>query len=565
VGLAPETLNLEPETIFKAAMKRDVFAYGLVAGLAILLFYPALAWLVHSWLGNPYYTHGFLLPPLAAFLAWENWPHATAEPRHGQRWPGFALTLASLATALWALYWQDYFVACLALLALLAVVLLYLEGWRRLRHWLFPLFFLALMIPLPFVDLASPWLEAFTAHWAATVARLVAIPAVQQGSQLILPGTSFVVGAPCSGLRSLVAMITVAVGWVYVVEGRLAAKALMLVAVVPLVALSNVLRIVILLGVAAGLGQAAALSYYHDWSSPLLFMVALGLLLVLGKVLGCSRIRGDWALPGIAKEQVPAPYAYKLFPSRSFVVIIALLAASVVIAWGQRWLVASRQIFSLPLVAGQQDANRPPAAHVYFVDVEGWYRVTPYETAVSSPYDLTASTNQALGAALPAALGEWQQVGPERSLADDPLVVEYLASPKLAFQRDYEDASGQRLSLVIIGNAGDDSFLLFSHTPEICYPSSSWRIIENSRESAVLDDQSMYARYLLTEFNQTGERLIVLYWYLWDNAQRDSRDGVLSMRINVYVLPGQSEAAALARAWDFVRQLFPATVAWKRF
>ncbi|MBN1890268.1 MAG: exosortase [Thermoflexales bacterium] len=536
-------------------------AYGLVAGLASLLFYPALAWLAHSWLSNPYYGHGFLLPPLAAFLAWQNCKRVAAEPRQGLARAGLALTLASLAAALWAMYWQDYFAACLVLLALLAAVLLYLEGWRRLRHWLFPLFFLALMVPLPCVDMASPWFEAFTARWAAAAARLVGIPAVQQGSQLVLPGTSFVVGAPCSGLRSLVAMVTVAVGWIYVVDGRPAAKALMLAAVVPLVALANVLRIAILLGVAAGLGQAAALSYYHDWSSPLLFMVALGLLLGLGKVLGCSRIRDDWVSPG----NHTLCQAGESFPSRSFVVIVALLAASTLIAWGQRWLVASRLPPPMTTVAGRQDNSPLPAAHVYFVDLEGWYRITPYETAVNSPYDLTSRTNQALGAALPAALGEWQQVGPARSLADDPLVVEYLGHPSLAFQRDYQDASGQKLSLVIIGNEGDDSFLLFSHTPEICYPSSSWRIIENCRESAVLDDRPMYARYLLTEFTQTGERLVVLYWYLWDNAQRDSRDGVLSMRVNVYVLPGQSEAAALARAWDFVRQLFPATVAWKRF
>jgi exosortase/archaeosortase family protein len=88
-------------------------------------------------------------------------------------------------------------------------------------------------------------------------------------------------------------MITVGVVWVYLVEGRPAAKALLLVAIVPLVALSNVLRIFILLVVAALFGEEVALTYYHDWSSPILFLMALGLLLVLGRVLGCSRVRED--------------------------------------------------------------------------------------------------------------------------------------------------------------------------------------------------------------------------------------------------------------------------------
>jgi exosortase len=201
--------------------------------------------------------------------------------------------VVSLAVTIWAMRWQNYFVASLALVPLLIGILLYLEGWPRLRYWLFPLLFLALMVPLPFVDLASPWLESFSARSATALARLVGILAVQHGGEITLPGTTIVVGAPCSGLRSLVTMVTVGVGWIYLVEGRLAAKALMLAAVVPLVALSNVLRIGILLGVATLFGEGAALTYYHDWSSPILFLMALGLLLILGKILGCSRVRDD--------------------------------------------------------------------------------------------------------------------------------------------------------------------------------------------------------------------------------------------------------------------------------
>jgi exosortase/archaeosortase family protein len=88
-------------------------------------------------------------------------------------------------------------------------------------------------------------------------------------------------------------MVTVGIGWIYIVEGRAAAKMLLLLAIIPLVAFSNVLRIALLLLIAALFGEDVALSYYHDWSSPILFLMALGLLLLLGKVLGCSRVRED--------------------------------------------------------------------------------------------------------------------------------------------------------------------------------------------------------------------------------------------------------------------------------
>ena len=273
--------------------RRPLIPYGVIGVLLILLFYPVLIWLVKSWLNNPYYTHGFLVVPLCALLAWRQWRYVRAEPRQGGTWIGLILTVASLAAVVWAMRWQDYVIAAFGLVALLTGMLLFLEGWARVRHWLFPLLFLAFMVPLPFVDLASPWLESFTAKYSTGLAQLVGIPAVQQGGEISLPGTTLIVGAPCSGLRSLVTMVTVAVGWVYLVKGRPGAKALMLLAIVPIVILANVLRVALLLVVAVLVNVQVALSYYHDWASPVLFLMALGLLLVLGKVLGCSQVRDD--------------------------------------------------------------------------------------------------------------------------------------------------------------------------------------------------------------------------------------------------------------------------------
>jgi hypothetical protein len=249
--------------------------------------------------------------------------------------------------------------------------------------------------------------------------------------------------------------------------------------------------------------------------------------------------------------------------------IVALLLAGVALAWGQRLSTAAR-----PLPAPEGTTTPGAETYVYFLDVEGWYRVTPYETVVRSPYDLRAETTEAMAAALPATVGRWQQAGPDRYVGDDPAVVYYLKNPTVALERTYRDETGRALTLVLIGNKGADSFLLFSHTPETCYPGRLWQVVDSRRESAVLETaapnsgpepQPMYAQYLLTRQAQTGERLMVLYWYLWPDPRRNSQDGVLSVRVNLFLLPGETEEAALERAWDFVRQLFPSTIPWERF
>ena len=214
---------------------------------------------------------------------------------------------------------------------------------------------------------------------------------------------------------------------------------------------------------------------------------------------------------------------------------------------------------------GSLPAGGPELPFLYFLDVEGWYRITPYETVVRSPYDLGAGSSDEMARRLPDAVGDWRRVGRDRDESQDPAVVDLLKRPSLALSRVYRDSSGALLTLTLVGHSGDESFLLFVHTPDLCYPFSQWQVLDKRRDSAPLDDRPMWAQYLLVRHQQTGQRLAVLYFYLWTGPQRDPRDGVLSLRVNLTIPPGASESAARARAWDFVRALFPSTVPWDRF
>ena len=248
--------------------------------------------------------------------------------------------------------------------------------------------------------------------------------------------------------------------------------------------------------------------------------------------------------------------------SRRFLLVIGLLVLAVALSWGLRFRTQARPAPAQPTADA---ASTAAPLNTYFVDVDGWYRITPYETAVLSPLDLTAESSEAMAQALPAQLGPWTQSGPDEFLADDPDVIYYLNHPTVALQRTYQDAEGHAVTLALIGNRGQDSFLLFSHTPETCYPGQLWNVVEKGQKSALLDDQPMYAQYLLTQHAQTGRQLMVLFWYLWDDPQRDSEQRVLSMRVNVHLAAGETPDQALARAWEFIRALFPATLPWERF
>jgi exosortase/archaeosortase family protein len=122
---------------------------------------------------------------------------------------------------------------------------------------------------------------------------LLSIPAVNQGSRIQLQGSSFVVGAACSGLNSMVALATLVVIFVFVVEGSYRAKIVLLAMAVPIAMVANTFRVSSLLAIAHVFGPEVGMRYFHDYSSPVLFLLAFALLILVSRSVGCSEIRRD--------------------------------------------------------------------------------------------------------------------------------------------------------------------------------------------------------------------------------------------------------------------------------
>jgi exosortase len=274
----------------KGLSKHEIVLTVAVVGLTAMVFFPTLRWLVASWSSNPYYSHGFLVPLLSAYFAWRK------RDVLKQRKPsnmGLAVLALGLAIHLLAFPWQAHLISALALVLILAGLLLYFYGLETMRRMLFPLGFLLLMIPLPFVERLAPSLEAFVSHYATVMVRALGTPAESLGSQVRLANGAVIIGAPCSGLRSIVSLFTLAVLFAYVVSGPLISRIVLVVAAPPIAMVANLVRVASLLQVAHLFGPEVGMGYYHTLASPLLFLVAFILFIILGRILGCSELRQD--------------------------------------------------------------------------------------------------------------------------------------------------------------------------------------------------------------------------------------------------------------------------------
>ncbi len=266
------------------------WAGGLViVGLLIALFWSTFRWLSYQWWTNDYYSHGPLIPLIAAFFIWRGWARVERQPSN---W-GLAGLGAGLALYLTALRLRAPFLSALSFVVVLGGLILYFLGVRALNRFLLPLTCLIFMIPLPLVEAVSPLLQAFTAHCSTALVQTLGIPALNQGGQIVLESCSLVVGAPCSGLRSLIVMLALATVLIYVVAGPWRAKLGLFLLAVPVALVANVGRVTSLLIIGHFWGREAALGYYHGLSGPIFFLVAFAVLLFFSRRSGCREIRSD--------------------------------------------------------------------------------------------------------------------------------------------------------------------------------------------------------------------------------------------------------------------------------
>jgi exosortase len=255
-----------------------------------LFYHDTFSWLVGSWLNNEYYSHGFLVPIISGYIIW-NLRKEIAIIEKKQSQTGLAILAIAILLQGIGVMWTIRFLTGISLLIAIYGVILYLFGWEIMKKISFPLVFLVLMIPLPFVDIIAPPIQTLSAVGSSTVSNILGIPVERDGLVLNIPSGSFEVGLPCSGLNSLISLLTIAVLYAFILEGGILMKITIIISSIPLAMAGNIMRITSVLAVANKYGQDIAMNYFHDISSLILFSVVLIGLFLIGRCFGRLRFK----------------------------------------------------------------------------------------------------------------------------------------------------------------------------------------------------------------------------------------------------------------------------------
>jgi exosortase len=256
-------------------------------GLFAALFGGVFADLVRDWAGNDDYSHGFLVLPVAIWIAFRQRNQLVAAASRPSAL-GLLVVAASLLVLVVGTVGVDLFLTRISMLGVLVGTVLFLGGWSHLRLLAFPLGFMLLMIPLPavvFNQLAFP-LQLIASRFGVEALRLLDIPVLREGNVIILANTTLEVAEACSGIRSLVSLITLAILYGYFTDSRAPVRVALTLGAVPIAIVANGLRVAGT-GIAAHYyGATAATGFFHGFSGWFVFASSFLMLMGLSALVG---------------------------------------------------------------------------------------------------------------------------------------------------------------------------------------------------------------------------------------------------------------------------------------
>jgi len=263
--------------------RKNVAVLLLAPACFVILYRQVIVELVRDWLKDDNYSHGFLIVPLALYFAWERRRKLAQTGLLPSYW-GIIFFVPAIITTVLNMH---PFVNRMAMLICLVGGLLFWGGWGRLKVMAFPIAFLLLMIPIPaiiFNPITFPLqlLSSRFGEWALTACQ---VPVLREGNIIQLANARLEVAEACSGIRSLISLLTLAIVYGYFVESRIWVRIVLAFAAIPVAIAANACRVAGTGLAAHYYGEEAAEGFFHAFSGWLVFVVAFVMLFVLHRLL----------------------------------------------------------------------------------------------------------------------------------------------------------------------------------------------------------------------------------------------------------------------------------------
>lgn len=468
------------------------------AGYSATITSPSLfAWLAERWDdsalsfgGN--YSHGWLVPLISLWLLWRRKQELMMARQH--LWPtALPFIVASLLMHWMGTRGELPQLSALGLITLLWSIPAFLWGRTTGKLIFFPLVYLVFAVPLNIFDSLTFPLRMLASVSASTLLNGLGIPVTRIGTALhstVGGGFHLEVADPCSGIRSLTAMMAVAAAYAYITQKTSWRRWTLFLSSIPLAVVGNTVRLLTVGVVAAFLGTELAVGVYHDYSGYIFYAVTLSALLGIERAM--SRRNASWppaSIPAVTYEQTPSSYRPPLW---SYLTVVGMTSATLAV------LIASGKPTVDP---------RLPLRNELPQEVAGWkgtdilFCQAPSCLRSFPASELTDTTQ------CPSCSGKLERA----SYAE----LQILPADTHIIRKRYQHSTGNSMTVTIVFSGQGRSSL---HRPEICLPSQGFTIANHSLEPVPMKGRHpLTVSFLTIEHRLAGapvdQQGLFCYWF----------------------------------------------------
>lgn len=279
------------------ADKKDWNFLGLAcllssAFILVTLFLPALLDIYEICSTDDDYSHGLLLPFVIAYIYWER--RADLKNTYDNLPPNTPTSLVSLMLLILGLFghllgitsklsyfsWLSFFPTTLGIIGLSF-------GFGFMRQISGPLLLLLMAKPLPdSVVVRIFWpLQVLAARIGAKTLDILGVPVYLSGNVIEIPSMKLMVEEACSGMRSVMALLTLAFIMIFLNNLKTIYKIYLIIISLLLAISLNVFRVAMTGVLAHFYDPDAARGFFHTFSGLIVFVVGLPILYWLTGIL----------------------------------------------------------------------------------------------------------------------------------------------------------------------------------------------------------------------------------------------------------------------------------------
>ena len=332
---------------------------ALAFALIAYSYHATLAAMTEIWWRSETYAHGLVVPIISAWLIWRSRHRISQLTPQVWMWPLIPLGITVFV------WWLGELTAVNALtqfsiVAIIVFCCMALLGKAVSKELAFPLLFLFFAVPIG--DFLMPRLMEWTADFTVIAVRLSGIPVYREGQNFVIPSGNWSVVEACSGIRYLIASLTVGTLYAYLTYISLKRRLVFIAVSVLVPIIANWLRayLIVMLGHLSGNKLASGVDHLiYGW---VFFGVVIAIMFAIGM---------RWSETDIHENSPAVPLASPSIAHRNSHLLLSTIVVACFVAAGplaKEWLHRSISTNTPVLVTPQGIGPWQNAAR--FVDLQ---------------------------------------------------------------------------------------------------------------------------------------------------------------------------------------------------